>query len=311
MRPASPGDSAALYEGVVLSPRHGYAYVMRPGGGLVAMNLASGKIQWRSDRAAKPIALVGDRLIAQADGGRGNNALELVVLDARSGAARDSVRIPLPAGVRSSVVDTPKGSFRVRADSANSDLVVRWEATGIASPAQGYLPAESEGQAPEISALSVAAGEAVFDMAAPTLKMKAEPTVRLASSAALSRPGLQELSAPAVAGIEGRQLLSADGRHVLVTEAVDAAEFTLYRHRWTVYERDSGARLGSVPAMVSAMPFVVVGTTLYHTAPAHAVRKDGKFVEQPAVLRAVSLKSGVEAWKSALLETSFRGPFPP
>jgi hypothetical protein len=304
MRPAS-SDSAALLEGVVLSPRHGFAYVMRPGGGLAAVNLANGKVRWRSDNA-KPVALVGDRLIAQVEG-KGGKALELVALDARSGAVRDSVRIPLPAGVSATLVDTAKGSFRVQASGAGSELLVRWEATGADTPLQGYLPYAEDGQQPE--AASVTAGEAVLDAA--SLSVKAEPSVRVSRSAAIARTSLEELSAPAVAGGAGRQMLSADGRHVLVTELADAAEFSLYRHRWTIYERASGTRLGSVPAMVSAVPFVVVGNTLYHTVPAHAVRKDGKFVENPTSLRAVNLKAGVEAWKVALLETDFRGPFPP
>lgn len=311
MRPAAPEDSAALHDGVVISPKQGIAYVMRSGG-IDAVNLASGKVRWRSDKAAKPLALVGDRLIAQADGGRkGGKALDLVVLDARSGAARDSVRIPLPDGVVATVVDTPAGSFRVRAESAASDLVVRWEATGVGAAAQGYHPAVEEGQAPDSGVQSVMAGEAVLDMASQSVTIKAEPSVRLAHSAVLVRSALEELSAPAVAGAPGRQMLSADGRHVLVTEPVGSTDFTLYRHRWTMYDRASGARLGSVPALVSATPFVVIGTTLYHTMPAHAVRQDGKFVDNPTSLRAVNLKTGVEAWKMAVRETSFRGPFPP
>ena len=304
MRQAS-SDSAALREGVVLSPRHGFAYVMRPGG-LAAVNLANGKVRWRSDKGAKPVALLGDRLIAQADS-KGGKALELVALDARSGAVRESVRIPLPAGVAATLVDTAKGSFRVQVSSVGSELMVRWEATGTDAPLQGYLPYAEDGHQPE--AASVVAGEAALDVA--SLAVKAEPTVRVTRSAAIARAALEELSAPAVTGAPGRQMLSADGRHVLVTEPVDAADFTLNRHRWTLYERASGTRLGSVPAMVSAAPFVVVGNTLYHTVPAHAVRQDGKFVENPASLRAVSLKGGAEAWKMALLETDFRGPFPP
>ncbi len=308
MRPATPENSTALLEGVVISPRQGVAYVMRSGG-IDAVNLATGKLRWRSDKAAKPLALVGDRLIAQADGGRkGSKALDLIVLDARNGAAGESVRIPLPAGVVASVVDTPAGSFRVRTDSTASELVVRWEATGVGVAAQGYVPAVDEGQPPAV--LEAVTGEAVLDMTSKSLTVKAEPSVRLAQSDALARSAMEELSSPAVAGIEGRQLLSADGRHVLVTETIEAGS-SLFRHRWTMYERASGARLGSVPALVSATPFVVIGTTLYHTVPAHSVRKDGKFVENPTSLRAVNLKTGVEAWKMAVRETSFRGPFPP
>ena len=66
-----------------------------------------------------------------------------------------------------------------------------------------------------------------------------------------------------------------------------------------------------MPALVSATPFVVIGTTLYHTVPTHSVRQEGKFVENPTSLRAVNLKTGAKVWEMAVLETSFRGPFPP
>lgn len=304
LRSADPGHGIALQEGVLIAPRQGFAYLMHPGGGIDAVHLASGTVRWHSDSGAKPLALTGDRLIAQAES-RGAGALDLVVLDARSGAARDAVRISLPADIAATVVDTPAGSFRIQVDLAASELVVRWEATSLTAVAQGYLPAADEGQAP-----AVVAGQAVLDLASPSLKVKAEPAVRSVRSAALARASLQELDSPAVAG-KGRQLLSADGRHVLVTEPVATAGLTLYRNRWTVYERRSGARLGAVPALVSAMPFLVVGTTLYHPAPAHAFRREGGFVEQPAALRAVNLKTGAEVWKVTARETSFKGPFPP
>lgn len=106
MNGAAPAGAAALLDGVLISPRHGTAFVMRPGGGIDAVHLASGALRWRSDRGARPLAIAGDRLVAQAAGQR-PNALDLVVLDARSGAARDSVRIPLPDGVAATLVDAP------------------------------------------------------------------------------------------------------------------------------------------------------------------------------------------------------------
>ncbi len=310
MRPAAPENSAALLEGVVISPRQGVAYVMRSGG-IDAVNIATGKLRWRSDKAAKPLALVGDRLIAQ---GRGGKTLDVISLDANSGAARDSVRIPLPEGVVATVVDTPAGSFRVRTDSTASELVVSWEATGIEVAAQGYVPAVDDGQAPDSSpqaAAQAVTGEAVLSLTSASMAIKAEPSVSRTQSPSIVRSSMEELSSPAVRGVGGRQMLSADGRHVLVTEPIEGAGSSLYRHRWTMYERASGTRLGSVQSLVSATPFVVVGTTLYHTVPAHTVRKDGKFVEHPTSLRAVNLKTGEKAWEMAVLETSFRGPFPP
>ena len=112
LQAAVPDHGIALLEGVVISPQQGFAYLMRPGGGIDAVDLASGAVRWRTKSAAKPLAIAAGRLVAQADS-RGANALKLVVLDARSGAARDSVRIPLPAGVAATVIDTASSSFRV------------------------------------------------------------------------------------------------------------------------------------------------------------------------------------------------------
>jgi len=312
LQAAVPDHGIALLEGVVIAPQQGFAYLMHPGGGIDAVDLASGALRWRTKSAAKPLALAADRLVAQADS-RGANALNLVVLDARSGAARDTVRIPLPAGVAATVTDTPGSSFRVRADSAGaSKLVVHWQATKSADGGalQGYLPAEGDSQSPaKALAPKVVSGQAEIDLGA-VLKVNASPAAPAEESAAGPRAALQELRTPAGAA-EGRQLLSADGRHVLVTEPVDAAGFTLERYRWTVYERESGAKLGSVASMVAAAPFLVVGTTLYYQEPAHGIVQKGRFLEASAALRAMNLQTGAEMWKSAISVTSYQGPFPP
>lgn len=303
-RPVLPDDGAELADGVVAAPRLGVVYLMRPGGGIDAVELASGTVRWHSDRAAKPIAVADDRLVAQARS-RSEGALDLVVLDARSGTPRDAVRLPLPAGIAASVIDTPAGSFRVRADRSGSQLTVHWQATTKTSeiPAQGYLPVADEGQAP-----TVVAGQATIGLGEKSLRLEREPAVR---SVAPPRPRLEELASPAVPSSEGRQFLSADGRHVLVSEPLDASGFALNPHQWTVYERVSGTRLGSVAAPVAAAPFLVVGTTLYHATPVQVLLQAGDVVEYPASLRSVDLATGAEMWKAAIQETTYKGPFPP
>jgi hypothetical protein len=299
-------QGAALVDGVVVAPSHGLAFVMRPGSRLEAVDLASGAVRWRSDAGAKPLAVVEGRLVAQAES-RTAGALALVVFDAGSGAVRESARLPLPEGVQATLVDTPAGSFRARAERTDSQLRLRWQAaaTSAEGVAQGYLPASSEGLTP-----AVEGGEAVVDFSQSQLRVTTAPSSSGASGASPMRPLLEELRAPAVAG-GGRQWLSADGRHVLVSEPAPVNGFTLDRHRWTVYERASGERLGSVAAPVAAMPFLVVGGTLYHATPAHAALREGRMVEQSTTLKAVDLASGTERWTMAVAETSFRGPFPP
>src|SRR3954463_16411273 len=82
---AAPVDhGASLRDGVLVAPDRGLAYVMRPGGGIDAIDLASGNVRWHSDAAAKPLAISGKRLIAQAESK--GDTLDVVALDARRGA---------------------------------------------------------------------------------------------------------------------------------------------------------------------------------------------------------------------------------
>jgi hypothetical protein len=302
-----PQDGAVSLEGALLVPRLGLGFAMRPGGGIDAVELGDGRVRWHSDQATRPLAVLGDRLVAQADSLHAGS-LELVTLDARDGAARASLRVPIAAGVTATAVDSPAGSFRVWAAAADSRLVVRWEhsASSATGPAQGYLPAESEGQVP-----SVGGGEAVVSVEGSSLRLESASRLRRTAAEAEERPGLEEVSAAAAEGGAGRRFLSADDRHVLVSERVESAEFTLHQHRWTVYERASGARLGALRALVSATPFVVVGTALYYTAPPHVVRREGRLARRGATLRAVDLQSGAEVWAKAVRDSAFRGPFPP
>ena len=63
-----------------------------------------------------------------------------------------------------------------------------------------------------------------------------------------------------------------------------------------VFDRASGAKLGSFRSVVSAAPFVVLGRTLYYTSPPHLSRRGDKLVRRGAMLRAVDLGAGTEAW---------------
>lgn len=302
---AAPGGQAAsLRDGVLVAPARGLAYVMRPGGGIDAIDLSSGAVRWHSDAATKPLAISGKQLVAQAESKGGT--LDIVALDAQLGARGASSRVPLPAGVRASVVDNARGSFRVYADSAGSQITLQWEATAYSNPAaaQGFMPAANVGQPPARNgSVVLTAGDDALALQAPSADSKAE----------VSRATLQELTTPLAKAVPGRQFLSADGRHVLVSQMKTGGRqpLDLYSRRWTIYDRETGAELGSVPALTAASPFLVRGTTLIHVAPAFAAQRDGEIMNRPATLRAVDLRTGNELWKVAVRDTSFRGPFPP
>jgi hypothetical protein len=302
---AAPGDDAAVVDSALLAPRLGLAFVMRPGGGVEALDLASGAVRWRSDKAARPLALVGDRLVAQAEPG-GPGALALVMLDTRNGVERSSARVPIDAAVTASTNDSAGTTFRAWADASGSQLAVSWEHSSLSGGAsQGYLPAASEGQTP-----SVGGGEASFTVQGSSLQLEEVNALSPTVERSVRRAALEEVSVAAVRS-SGRQLLSADGRHVLVSERVASAEFRMDHHRWSVYDRESGAKLGSFRSIVSSAPFVVVGRTLYYTSPSHVLRRDERLARRSAMLRAVDLGSGNELWAKSVRDPAFRGPFPP
>ena len=301
---AAPGGDALVVADALVAPDLGLVFVMRPGGGIQALDLASGAMRWRSAEGTRPLALMGNRLVAQADPG-GAGTLALVSLDARSGATRASNRVPIDEAVTASPVDDARASFRAWADASGSRLTVHWEHSSLSGTGvpQGYLPAAEEGQAP-----SLGGGQASFTTDATGLRLEGVDSMRAMTDGSTG-PGMVEAS---VAGIRGdRQFLSADGRHVLVTERTASAEFRIDQHRWTIYDRESGAKLGSLRSVVSATPFVVVGRTLYYTSPPWADRRGDKMVRRGAMMHAVDLASGTDVWAKTVRDSAFRGPFPP
>src|SRR5262249_53276905 len=74
------------------------AYVMTADGGLARVRLDSGALDWRSDRVLRPLSVVGDRLLAQADPPR-DGVLALAVVDVGTGEVRAALNVDLPDAV--------------------------------------------------------------------------------------------------------------------------------------------------------------------------------------------------------------------
>ena len=310
---ASGGDFVQLRDGVVVDAERGLAYVMRPGGGLDAINLDSGRAEWGTDAASRPLAMSEGKLIAQAEGIPGSG-LRIVSLDLEArGAVLEQAEIALPEGVRGTINDGWRTKLRVGATSANGAAVITWKSTEALSKAA--IPGPHEGQAPGTSSAAVAAapklmrtneGAARLDMAAG--RSFAVPMKGLTIAPA----GLREVPSKDKLDIAGREFLSVDGRHVLLSTRIDGGIDATYR--WTLFDKASGERLGSLDHSASAAPFVVVGKQVVFEVQG-AVRAtgidDAPFDRSSLELRAVDLLSGTPVWKVALRDVSFQGPFPP
>ncbi len=117
-----------LRAGVIIDPDRQLAYVMSPEGETVAVDLADGTEAWSTPQAAKPLALVGNRLVGQAPPSDAGNDLEIVVLDAEEqGRGVVAETIDLPAGVQVAIDETLNSSFVADARVFAGDAAVFWE----------------------------------------------------------------------------------------------------------------------------------------------------------------------------------------
>lgn len=306
---AAAGNST-LRDGVVVGSD--LAFAMNPAGGVEAIDLATGEIRWTSTDALRPLVLAGEMLVAQGPAGRAG-VLPILTLDSATGAVRGTaIEVELPEGVWARAKDGLQRRFNAQA-YMDRGVVVTWTATraGKKTPAQGYMPAANEGNAPGQGVAAKAPtgiyenfqGVARVDLATRS----AAPVRGLAARTARAQVGLH--TGTYIDGAEGRQFLSADGRHVLVSKMVQT-ESPWNAYRWTLYER-GGARLGEVSSSMSAAPFVVRAGRLVVEARPGVVMENGKLVEQPLRLTGIDLTTGSEVWTREITDAEYKGPFAP
>lgn len=305
----------AMHDGVVVDAAGGAAYVMSPGGGIEARELATGKVLWKNNEAAKPLLVVDGTLVAQAPPAPEGD-LVIVTLDSKEGKAKDRQNIKLPPGQQAHLTDSPSRSFRTQAIPAdNGGVIVSWTAEDGRSH-QGVAPPEIE--VPQLDAKAAAVRAEAVEAAAR--RKRGAVRLDLASGNVVRVPFAEaQAKAPALsarigggdsksAGAVIGQLTSQDGRHVLTSERNPGEAWN--RYRWTITDT-AGNTVGTIVAPVSMAPFVVSGSQIVYVAEPLLRKEGNQFVDKPLRLRAVDLATGAEAWEAPVVDTTFRGPFPP
>ncbi len=310
------GSVPALHDGIVVDSAGGAAYVMSPAGGIEARELATGNVLWRSDEAAKPLLLVDGILVAQAPPAPEGD-LVVVTLDSRRGTAKERKNIKLPPGQRAQLTDGISSSFRAQAFATNDGgVIVSWTAEdgrslqGIAPPEIDVPQADAKAAAERAEALVQQRRRGAVRLDLASGKVASLPFAE-AQAKTVRAPGLTARiggAAGKAAGAVIGQLTSLDGRHVLTSER--NPEDSWNRYRWTLTDA-SGATVGTVVAPVSMAPFVVSGSRLLYVAEPAVLKEGSQFVDKPLRLRAVDLQTGAEAWEAPVVDSTYRGPFPP
>lgn len=304
---SSQRPAAVLRPGIVIDNVAGAAYVMTEPGGIAAIDLTSGAARWRSTAGAKPLALIGDLLVAQVEPRPPANRLELVTLRTRAnGAAASRSTTNLPTGVRVTLGETLQGTFDLQAEPSGADVILHW--TFIPAPVRGI-----DDQQDTLTSRQAAAGRAVIRKGALRVRAATGAVTTLdPSRIAAPRPPqwlvpqeakLREAGAATAAAT---QYQSADGQHILASERV-ADDRVWEKYRWTIFQR-SGQRVGEMRTHISFSPFVVRDSLVVFETKPYA--RAGQAPE-PAKLRAVSVAGGREVWSVPVREIVYRGSYPP
>jgi hypothetical protein len=346
---AATADRGAfeLRSGVVVAPDRGAAYLMSPEGGIDAVDLGSGRVLWHASEAAKPLALAGDRLVAQKEPSRERGTLGLVVLDvAAAGKTLSQMDVRLPEGVVPAIDEGLGTSFEATGRADGLRVTISWRFSrrevGGATPAPGDAPAER--QAEGFVLLDVDTGRVATPTVAPvpTSSELPERVARLvASGACPARPrrvgGVLALTdserrdaatcyrlrrwdpksgeplaeRTLFCGAAVSQRIAADGRHLMLTRRPERAAEPRAEYVWPIYDLETGAAVAEVPSDLSGPSFFVFDQRLAHDALPGGRRVGDAWVTEPLRLRVIDLRDGREVWARPIRDTGYRGPYPP
>jgi hypothetical protein len=316
-------SSFQLTPGIVVDLDKNQAYVMRPEGGVLALDLSRGAEVWSSMAAAKPLTLAGDILVSQAEPeGRGNELKIVSLSTSEQGRQVFEKTIPLPPAVKTSVTRSVTQSFNAEAHVAAGEAAVSWQyKEGIAQGMRAgheVLPGESElppgalreerehgGERPAPKVM-----DGAFRLNLQSGAVSAQRPDRAALAAPLTGRAVRLGAGAALAGVPQPQFVSADGRYVLNAERAPNGS-ALEQYVWTLYDRSTGERIGQFKTHVHYAPFFVTGTELVYQIGPFERSTDTGVVEEPAQIRGVDLKTGNTLWVAPIRDIVDRTSPPP
>ena len=307
--PIAAQQRIELREGILVHPTEDVAYAMTLERGVAAVDLLTGAAKWTTTSAAKPLILVGNRLLCQIQPATlpQRDDLLLAALDAQGGAVVTRGGLDLPDEVNTAVTETPFGHFLIAARRIDADSAdVSWDF--IPAPKRREREAEEEESGPGAPPLVMAIAEKLRDIVGALRINLATGAIGDATESDRSIPEPDDwlVDGTDTDDTPGTQYRSSDGRTLLTSERVaDDSEWN--NQRWTIADASTGDKLGEIRTHVAFAPFVVRhGILVMATAPYIRGAEP-----QPAKLRGYDLATGNEKWNYPVREVVFRGPTPP
>ena len=285
-----------LRDGVVIDIGSGSLVVMRPGGGIDALDASTGKLRWTSAEADRPLLAEGSRLLAQV--ATGDAELAVAVLDiAENGRTLAKGTLHLPGGAVASIDDGPEHHFEVRATMTPDGALLAWQDKRAPTAAMPAL----QGQ------LQILQGAARVNLGTG----KIVETDREAGRAMMTppTPNLPAGQGP-VAMPERGVMFRGAGDIAAMASARVADKRVWNNYLWSFYDLRTGKALGEVRSHQNYAPFAVLGPVLLHEVQPYERHQDGVDEEVPLSVAAVDLKTGAQLWRHPVRDTRYRGPLP-
>jgi hypothetical protein len=194
-----------LRDGVVVDLANDIIYVSSTDARVEAVELGTGKTRWRSPVAAKPIDIIGNRLIVHvAPGGKGNT-LTLAEYRTSDGGQLSTSTLTLPEGVNSYIRNYGKGFLYIRPFRIDNESVLTWSYYGGITRGDYDERKEKVKKAPA-GAYKIGGLPGIFN------EMKMSDLPKNYRSNTILVAGEKKIK-----GKRGRQFYSSNKRHVLVS----------------------------------------------------------------------------------------------
>jgi hypothetical protein len=332
-------------EGVIADPGAGIVYVMNDRNGIDALDVTTGRPDWTTTQAQKPLCLVNRVLVAQVETGKRQGHLRLALLDTQKrGALRARPDIELPTDVAALIDQGPGTRFEVHTRQARGGLMVDWTFTVRPIQATRIDPPPAERRWSGGAFVAIPSGK-VIPLATDEEQEKSPAWLKaLRQSEALPGPlwncGETWISAGRVSGGDRAGFIierwrssngtplpklelsaeagftvrypSADGRHLLVSRLVRGDHaIEAPRYQWLVFSLATQRPVARFDLDIPAAWFFIAGPLLVYEVQAVARREKDSVVMEPRKLRAVDLRSGTGRWSASIRNTSYQGLLPP
>ncbi|MCB1603837.1 MAG: hypothetical protein R3F25_00825 [Gammaproteobacteria bacterium] len=290
--------SFELFKGVILDKESSQILIASPENGIKSIDASTGNVNWKSDSADIPIAVIDSKILTQ----KSSKNLKFLAISTLSmtGQTLQIKELQLPQDVSSQVQDTIHSKFNLTAyptfDNISNTYSYDFQWSFFEQKIQGMM-------AEEITPPTQIFGSVVIDDINSLELASVKPM-----SSRMVKQNIHVESDNLIPAVVGRKFKSISGDYVLVSnQDSDNAKWDNYI--WTIYSV-SGQVLGSIMNHSSFRPFEVIGEQLVFVDLPSVRLINNQYETVPLSVKSYSLTNSSLNWTKEIRDFSYKGPYP-